>query len=449
MNASEIPTNKERISSGYMIVFFLILSSTNFLMFISTDHLPGIDFGDTHVTYLDFILMGLGLFCMLSYIKSKKNILLKSIFLLLIFIFAEFIIQLISGRGIYFGGNILKAFLVYMFYFIAIYFIRTPQDVVKLVKLLTIMVVVSAIMHAIEFILDERIYFKALYTPNRTGLVDNFSSTWQIPVGNEPNQFTAYIWNRATIWVYFIFVISSISLLNGIGKTRNTFLIIIAISVFLMAMIRSWMITASFSVLMVSILSGKYKIVLKNIARIVIAFFVLSFILSFFNVIDIQFLKYMFTSRIDSIISSLYGYNTTDANFMIRQVKWGAQYTHFMDSSIFGYGMTFEFSQYFDPDTGIINTLLFGGIIGTSIILFIIFRFIYSAFLLYKNINDKYWKSLIGGFMLIIVGLLPMYFFNIDFFTSILFGGQNIWLPVTCFALIYKTAEFKELGVIT
>lgn len=432
----------------YILVFFMILSSTNFLMFFSADNLPGINFGVTHVTFLDILLIFLGLFCIVISIKNKPSNLLLSIFILYAFFFTEIIFQIFSGRGIQLAENILKSFLVYNFIFIGISFIKTPQDIKKLVNLLTIMVVISVVLHFYEYTIDERIYFKELYTQNKIGIVDNYSATWEITLNKEQSEHTSYIWNRTIIWVYFILVLNSFRLFNGIAKTRSLIISIMSVMAFLMSMIRSWFITVGFTFLLIILFTRNIKNIVLAIIETVVAFMAVSYILSVYNLIDTKFISYMLEVRFESILPSIYGYETTDSNFLLRLFKWGEQYNRFLDSPLFGFGMTTEFAKNFDPDTGIINTLLFGGILGTSVFIYLICKYISAGYTLYKKLKDNYWKNITGGLVLILLGITPMYLFNIDFYTSLLFGGQYIWLPCTCFLLLERISYFSDNNLV-
>lgn len=438
----------EHPMKNVLFVFLLIVLSTQFLMFVSTDKMPGITLGSQNITFLDIILLVVGPFCFLKSFSFDNTRSLCVMRIICYCILLELLLPIIFGRRIELGSNVLRAFLVYFAFFILLYFIKSPSDLKKLISLIGGMVIIAVLIHCYEYINDERIVLREFYSQNLINIEDNYSETWKIPISADRTQFTSYIWNRIPIWLFWSFVLSLNNFIYKNNRNKNLFLVAICISGLLIAMVRSWLVTSLFTLLIVLGVSRNIKSALKlmlSVAMVLLFIFIL--ISVFQTAFKLDFL-YTVEARIQSIVISMQGGETTDLNYFLRFAKWAIQMDYFTNSPVFGYGMSADFAKYVDPDTGIINTLLFGGVIFTGLIITLMFIAISEAYLLLKYLQDPYWKSLSGGIFAVFIGILPFYLFSMDFFTSTMYGGQNIWLPMFSIAIINKLHQFQKLSLI-
>lgn len=388
-----------------------LLLVTNIFEFASLEQMPFIQLGPgIRFNLLDIISISY-LFILWNKIINIKNtpskwfvnfVLLSSLLYVLIgFIFT------LTPRGA--GTNYLRVLIYIIFYY---YFFILFEDQGKLKKVfgvLSVWILIGSIIQIIEYFLNYRFELPGIIP--HSGFYSAKGETI-FTAGSE----RIYLWSRVTI-LMFIFLPFSINLYLRYKNKYFLIVSIITILSFFIALSRIWFLGITLILLTIFVFSElRYKIIFTSIL------ISLTLVLIIFQFYSLTFTGYDFLAallgRSHSIVTLGQTYGEMDT-FTIRVLIFNYSFDKFLESPIFGWGFGEEiWNKYYTVDLGMINRLVFFGLLGTIPLIYYIIHYSGTLIRHIKIYKNQFNRVILISVLSIFIGHFPMYLWQIDFWGS-------------------------------
>ncbi len=412
-----------------------LLLVTNLFEFASLEHMPFIQLGQgirfnlldiITVTYLIFLWNKIVNF---KHTKSKwfvNFVLISSLIYVIINFFLTF-----TPRGA--GTNYLRILVYILFYYYFFILFEDETKIKKTLGVISVWVISATIIQIIEYFLNYRFEL-----PGIVPFSSFYSSIGEkiLTAGTEK----IYLWSRVTILMFILLPFA----INIYLKYKNIYFLIVSflsILGFLISLSRIWFLGLFLIFLIIFIYSNlRLKVVFISIFIILILFLML---FQFYSLekTGFDFLASLI-GRSHSIVTLGQTYGEMDT-FSVRVLIFKYSFNKFLESPLIGWGFGEKiWNNYYTVDLGMINRLVFFGIIGTGILIFYIISYILNIIRMIKLRSNKTDLTILISVLSIFVAHFPMYIWQIDFW------GNAFVIPMCLIMAIGDKELLKEKEII-
>ncbi|MBD3182833.1 hypothetical protein GF312_11120 [Candidatus Poribacteria bacterium] len=411
-------------------IFALMILSTNVLMFIDMKHLPYWQLGPgLRLNMRDSLLTAMFVISIIKlYIRREYPLFIKQVLLIALMVMTSFILGLLLGiTDLDVGMNCFRSMFTYAFYFVVVANVDSPKRLRTLIYLLLVILIASVGLQIIEAVMGTRLTL---------GLVSetHYDTLATINVEGED---VPYLWSRATLYVYITFFMLLGVMMSGAKVYKLLPFILLAMLGFIIELTRTWYLLIAVGVL------AMFAIQRGNRFRIVVIFAVIGIgVLATVSMIGSFTSSNYGGSLLDVWVSRLFMISHKASTFVGRTQVWQEQLGHFWESPMFGYGMSEEFLQMWNIDTGLINTLLQFGFIGLLTIIVLIISVLHKGYKLWKKLGSSIPAGYVAGIIGAWTGMILGYSFNMDFFTM----QNGIWCAALLMAIMDRIEAFYTVN---
>lgn len=404
-------------------ILLVLLLSTNVFEFGSVEQLPFIQLGaGFRFNFLDIIVFIYVLFLgnrIIHTPSTPSSWLIK--FMILISTIYLVVGVILTGHPREAGFNYYRTLFYISFYFIFYFYFKEPANIKKILLILSVWVFIGTIFHIAEYFLNYR-----LTLPGVIPLSSFYSETGEkiLTAGQE----RIYLWSRVTS---FVFIMLSFSIAIYVQKKGLFYILIFLLAIFgfLIASSRIWFLGVLLIILTIFIFNSYIAKI-----RIFIPILVFLILISIFQNFSLQYTGLDFISsllrRAESAVTLGRTYGELDT-FGIRVLMFNFLLQKFLDSPLFGFGFGDQIaSKYYSVDLGIINRLVFFGLLGTLPLIYFIFSYSIKLFRIIQSKIDSNKRVILLSTLAILIGHFPMYLWQIDFW-----GNNYIFVIVMILAM--------------
>jgi hypothetical protein len=133
------------------------------------------------------------------------------------------------------------------------------------------------------------------------------------------------------------------------------------------------------------------------------------------------------------------------STYLIRQAATSWQWNQVLGAPLFGYGLSRKTTGLLDSDTGVVNTLLIFGFLGTATFVVLIARAIHASIVTWQRLPPSRERGYALGILSAWVGLLAGYAFTWDFMTNY-FGPWFVVLALAIGDRLRASTQWLEQG---
>ena len=401
-------------------IFMLLILSTNVLMFIDMKHLPFWQLGPgLRVNLRDGLLLMMTAVSLLKLVlRREQPAFLKPMLILGGVVLSSFLFGLLFGiTDLDVGMNCFRTMFTYIFYVVLVASIDSRDRLRTMIRLLFLVLMISVAFQVVEAGLGRRLTL---------GLISekHYDTGANIMI---EGQSVPYLWNRATIYLYIGLFMALGAMFSGRGIHRFLPIVLMGALGFVISLTRTWylLIGVGFMVIFALQRGRRFRAAVIVIILAITGFTVL-------NLVNSLNKTAYHGSLMDIWIARLFMISSKASTFVGRTQVWKSQLEYFRQLPLFGYGMSPEFINMWNTDTGLINTLLQFGIIGLGAIIYLIVSVYRRGYKVWKNTYPSVERGYVAGTLGLWTGLVLGYSFNMDFFTM----QDGIWGIAVAMAII-------------
>lgn len=412
------------------IILITVIFTTYVLEFFNVNSLPYIQLGaGLRFNGLDLLIVPIAVKSYMALKKEKINT--KSawfiefyILLAIVYVIISFFITISIQAS---GFNFLRVLFYPAFYFALVKLFLNKRKLYDFLIILSFICAIATVIQIYELTLSYRLEIPG-FKPNNIAF---YQEGLKVFTGGRDK---LYLWSRVTGLLFVTLIFSSIFVFNNVKYSKFfIFIMIISMIGFIIAIVRVWLVSI-FIALILSIIFSEKKgnITIKVFGLIfVIGIVIYQLTTVTHNPGEIDLLTSLI-GRVGSIFNPLTQYGEQNTA-IVRIILNTININKFFESPLWGHGFGQSIIlNYYNLDVGISNRLVLFGLLGTLPLLY--FLITYSVknlreLKLYRNLH-KNDKSLLIGSNIILLSILPAYFWQLDFF-----GGQLFIIPILALAI--------------
>ena len=389
-------------------LFLWYLSGSDFLAFISIERLgiqlaPGI-----RININDFLFVLLLSVAAYHLFRRRERLLFATpMTAWMLMLGISFFLTILQGHmNLDTGPQELRRSIGYASYFIYVACLDSPKRFRAVINFWLILLVAAVSIQIAEFALHQR--FPAL--PGFEQYEGSYHS--RLVEVNVGGMSTPYIWPRADITIGLYLSLGALFE----GRRRKTFLFLAVAGILstMLMLIRQEYVGLAAGLIFLLIVRQKRIKTVAIVAVIIICFVLIASVVGLFISSSSQgSLWAVWIARTSTLLNF-----SKDANFIGRVDTISRQLDALREAPLFGLGLGWAYQPLWSTDIGMMNTLVKYGLVGTSVIGFVIFYVMRLGFRLYRRLPASIERGFVLGLIALLVSRLVMYPVGTDSFTS-------------------------------